>query len=249
MLWPKRLYLVQSSPLGTHMDVQAIITELCTTSASGNCIVSAGTIWTGICAAVTSHAFVATAAFLVSRWYYLGSLALKDGVIGQKDAEIANLKTQLESYKAKFNGATPEEAKARMDMLEATLKRVVDSIAPRRLSDDQSNAISRTVSGSHFVIDIAADSAPDADSFSDFLYRAFEKGGWTASNPSVAGIFDVPSGLAVVLKNLAAMTPAERKVIEALNAAGLKFDTRAIDLSEFCSDESDAVILVTSRPM
>jgi hypothetical protein len=199
---------------------------------------------------VTSYAFVATAAFVISRWYYSGALVLKDGVVGHKDAEIANLRAQLERYKEQFPDATPEAAKARMDVLEATLNRLVDSIAPRQLSRDQSDAISRTVSGSHFVIDVAADrAARDGDSFSDFLFRAFEKGGWSAGNPPVTGIFDVPSGLAVLLKNLAAMTPAERQVTEALNAAGLKFDMRSIDLSEFGADKSDAVILVTSRPL
>jgi hypothetical protein len=179
---------------------------------------------------------VAWGAYLFARFQVKERIALRD--------------EQLASYKEKLSGASPDEAKARIDGLEATLKRLMDHTKARWLTEDQVDAISRVLIGSKHTIEIAQDSAAiDGENYSEFLHRAFEQGGWDASNPTVAGDFNVPTGLAVVLKDLKSYTPAERRVVDALNAAGVKFDVRSFDFEEISRADTDAIVLVGVKPI
>ena len=58
----------------------------------------------------------------VVRWFvnlvHGGSVSNRDSIINNKDSEIALLKSQRDEYKNKLSGATPDEAKARVDVLE-----------------------------------------------------------------------------------------------------------------------------------
>jgi hypothetical protein len=54
-------------------------------------------------------------------------------VISHRDAEIVLLNGQRDDYKDKFSGATPDQAKARMDALESRLAK----IEPRRQTESQ----------------------------------------------------------------------------------------------------------------
>jgi hypothetical protein len=75
---------------------------------------------------LAAFVFISLGAWRVVSW--------ADGTtISGKDATIESLKTQIDSYKDKLGGASPDEAKARIDLLE---KRLV-SIEPRHLSEQQ----------------------------------------------------------------------------------------------------------------
>ena len=63
--------------------------------------------------------------------------------------------TQLQDYKDKLSGASAEEAKQRIDALEA----IVASIAPRKLSDAQLASITRTAATVRGGIFISTDMA------------------------------------------------------------------------------------------
>src|SRR5271157_1162636 len=76
--------------------------------------------------------------------------------ISGKDATIETLKTQNDAYKDKLSGASPDEAKARIDTLEARLAK----LEPRRIPSDKLNimsAILKNVSQGEHNIAIEAD--------------------------------------------------------------------------------------------
>jgi hypothetical protein len=223
------------------MDIQPFITALCSGSAPGMCTISGAALWGSICTLISVYIATATAIFFTVRWSF-------QSVLDHRDAEIALLKTGLDSYKDKLNGATPAEARARIDELEAHVERLQDNARARHLTKSQVFTISQALSGTNFSIDIVQDwAARDAENFSSFLFNAFERGGWDPGNPSVTGDFNVPTGLAVVVNNPLIRTEAEELVIRALTAAALRFDIQAIDLGDL--EKKDAVILVTARPI
>jgi len=70
------------------------------------------------------------AAWWLMDWKYSSVIAQRDGIIANKESEIVLYKGQRDDYKDKLSGATPDQAKARIDSLEARLARV----EPRRLT-------------------------------------------------------------------------------------------------------------------
>ncbi|MGA2223467.1 MAG: hypothetical protein ABSH41_03375 [Syntrophobacteraceae bacterium] len=56
-----------------------------------------------------------TVAYLAARWLY-------KGIISNRDSEITLLKAQRDDYRDKLGGATPDQAKARIDDLETRIK-------------------------------------------------------------------------------------------------------------------------------
>jgi hypothetical protein len=51
-------------------------------------------------------------------WRYAGIIANRDGIIASRDAAINLIATQRDDYKDKLGGASPDQAKSRMDALE-----------------------------------------------------------------------------------------------------------------------------------
>ncbi len=66
-------------------------------------------------------------------WRYGSIITGRDGIIANKESEITLLKGQRDDYKEKLSGGTPDQAKARIDSLEARLARVEH----RRLNETQ----------------------------------------------------------------------------------------------------------------
>jgi len=67
-------------------------------------------------------------------WRYAGIIANRDGIIASRDAAINLIATQRDDYKDKLGGASPGEAKSRMDALEkanATLSARLSVISKR----------------------------------------------------------------------------------------------------------------------
>ncbi len=87
-------------------------------------------------------------------WFFLSEI--NQGMLSAKDATIETLKVQNDSYKEKLSGATPEEAKARIDVLEARVTR----IEPRQLSLEQKKTITGNVMlpvGASYALSIKSD--------------------------------------------------------------------------------------------
>ncbi len=67
-------------------------------------------------------------------WRYAGIIANRDGIIASREAAINLIATQRDDYKDKLGGASPEQAKSRMDALEkanATLSARLSVISKR----------------------------------------------------------------------------------------------------------------------
>ena len=97
--------------------------------------------WPVIAAAPVTFVGVVSAAALIIwlalKWSYKSVLDGKNGEIASKASEIALLQRQRDDYKDKLSGASPDEAKAKIDDLE---RRLV-LLEPRRLATEQRDAI------------------------------------------------------------------------------------------------------------
>jgi hypothetical protein len=164
----------------------------------------------------------------------LGS-ALKTRQIGRLQSRLALLDAEVADYKRKLNGATPNEAKARIDLLEQQLEK----LGPRRLTQEQRRVITHHVSGLRDQVLIRSDrGAPDTLQFSRDLAGAFHAAGWTVRSGQVgAEVRRAPEGLA--LRARPSRHDALRIVAAALSAAGLHFcDDPAVS-------KADLEILIT----
>jgi hypothetical protein len=132
---------------------------------------------------------------------------------------------QLVGYKEKLSGATPDEAKARLDALEAK----VLSLGPRRLTADQQSRLRDALSKNRGSIRIAHDmAAPNVKAFSDDLIAAFQGAGWSVvPGAFMARMGPLPrSGLILEVVNPASLSQTELGVETALKATGIDFEVQ-----------------------
>lgn len=131
--------------------------------------------------------------------------------------------TKVRDYEAKLAGASPDEARARIDQLEHR----IDALKPRTVSADQRQRITAIVApGGARIISIAVDGAtPDGNNFARGLGAAFTSAGWLVQNAMVMGLGNPPaSGVGLQVIDPAAFTPDEGVVVQALREAGIEFD-------------------------
>jgi hypothetical protein len=158
-------------------------------------------------------------------WQYGGIITTRDGIIANKDSEIALLKGQRDDYKEKLSGATPDQAKARIDGLEARLA----SVEPRRLTASQRAALIARLTppaGAVPVISIVSEASGDSHQLAADFSSVFRSvGGWNITEGSVMGIGNrPPSGIAISVSNL--NSPEATITANALRAANISFDIR-----------------------
>jgi hypothetical protein len=124
---------------------------------------------------------VAVAIWIALRWAYGTRLHNKDALI---DLQVA----QLNDYKDKLSGASPDQAKARIEALETQ----VQQLAPRSLNEVQSSSISAVAArmGAHRIY-VGSDMAcPDGNRFARQLGHAFQNAGWSVDYPMVGGYLE-----------------------------------------------------------
>jgi len=166
-------------------------------------------------------AVVCGLAYIATSWLYKGRISHLDERIRLRD-------DQLDDYKTKLEGASPDEARARLDALEAQ----VAGLLPRHLSETQKAKLRAVVTppfgstGSwkiEILYDVASrDSQVYAAEFIE-VFRAI--GGWVVQSASIMGPSPYPtSGIGVKVKNRAELTAVERLVVDALTGAALQFD-------------------------
>jgi hypothetical protein len=159
-------------------------------------------------------------------WRYGGIITSRDGIIANKDSEITLMRGQRDDYKEKLSGATPEQAKARIDALESRLAR----LEPRRLTETQRADLTarlRIPTGATYLVAVSRDMAcADCSGLAADISRAFSgAGGWQISNPMMMGINNTPPhGIAVRCADINNPSPEARIVIEAMRAARIQFD-------------------------
>ena len=162
---------------------------------------------------------VGTVAFAIWKFlthYYEGRISAKDDLLALRQA-------QIDDYKNKLDGATPDAAKARIDALEER----IEQLGPRRLSADQRQvmaAILDPFKGS--AVQIVTDGASaDAAQLSHGLSATFRSAGWITSGGMVIGLGNPPlSGIALIVPDPLALSPEQRAIEGALRAANLEFD-------------------------
>lgn len=156
---------------------------------------------------------------------------------------------QLSDYKNKLNGATPDEAKKRLDSLELQVK----SILPRRLTDAQKSKLKLILSVQAGTITIAQDMAvADAKAFSGDLASTFQSAGWRTILPGIMGVNVVPpTGVALQVQNQASLSPLEALTKKALEDAGIAFDilgdSRPLGRTDGSNLNPDVSLLITTK--
>jgi hypothetical protein len=126
--------------------------------------------------------------YIVARWRYGGTIEQLKERLELRDDQIAD-------YQDKLQGASPEQAKARLDALEM----LVDRLRPRELSDSERASLLASLQVKPSNIEIVLDAAAvQSRKFHGQLVEAFRDAGWTVANPVVHGPGAHPrSGLGV----------------------------------------------------
>ena len=175
----------------------------------------------------------------------------KNAIIDQLNGQIQLQDRQLADYKEKLNGATPSEAKARIDSLESRLAR----LEPRRLSIEQRNIIASYVTvppGVNYMISTqlemaCGDCRKYLEDFQDILHNAH----WnivpiSLSNATAAS----PKGIAILTPDTDHPLPEASALMTALTAAKIDFDLKTGSYparDQFGKVTSFAAILITQK--
>ena len=178
----------------------------------------------------------------------------------QYGAQLSNIQStldlrnaQLQDYKDKLSGATPDEAKARMDALEARIDEIIPQLAalsPRQLGIEQRRAMLPFLeefrgSRVHMVSDAGS---ADAAQMLKALVAAFNLAGWHVSNAVGMGFSNSPpSGVAIRVVNPTHPTLQQKAVLEAFKAARLEYDLQSGTPMMIWNQPPIAEILVTNR--
>ena len=203
---PGRLYLRKPPHRGTYRWMEALIRYL---AGEGRVILQAPATFLVAIAIVSGIAWVAL------DWKYSSQISNLQSRLSLRDDQIAD-------YKDKLNGATPDEAKKRLDELETQVR----ALSPRRLTNEQKGKLTQALAGTSEVIEIAQDAAvSDAKAFTGDLATCFQVAGWTVSLPSIfAPGYVPPTGVALRVLNPGSLRPAELNAKKALEAAGIEFN-------------------------
>lgn len=175
-------------------------------------------VWNAPIPFLAAIIFVGWLIWLGMRAHYRGRLESKDGLIALKDG-------QLQDYKDKLSGATPDEARARLDALESR----IDALGPRKITAEQRRRmIPELELFRGCKVDITADAtSADAAQLARGLTAAFNAAGWRVQNGVGLGIGSTitpASGIGLLVENPSALTDAQTAIISALNGAGLEHD-------------------------
>jgi hypothetical protein len=128
---------------------------------------------------------------------------------------------QINDYKRKLDGASPEEAKGRMDALESRLHALLP-LVPRRLTDEQRQAITQVAARMKGSIAISFDQASNGALLSGDLQNAFSAALWSVYGTAHSGhTGPLDHGLGVTFESES--DPSVQATFEALRAARLDF--------------------------
>jgi hypothetical protein len=175
-------------------------------------------------------------------WSYSSRFEGQASTLSSLESRLKLKDDQLADYKSKLDGASPDEARKRLAQLELQVK----ALSPRRLSEEQKAAISRSLAGSKARIDIMQDAAAaEIKPLSADLASAFMAADWAVNIPVVMGI-NAPPPSGVGLRGLpsGSLSPAQARVKAALEAAKIEFDWMAPSRHD---DKADAELVLTVR--
>jgi hypothetical protein len=159
--------------------------------------------------------------WIVFQWSYGSLLTSKNGQLELQDR-------QLSDYREKLQGATPDQAKARIDDLEARVRRV-EQTGPRSLTTEQRQIIIQTTrvpSGAQYALIVTSEGGcPDCPVYAAAFERALRDAGWNVRNGMVMGPGRRPTaGIALVVPNPAKLSDEASALQRALQAAKIDFE-------------------------
>jgi len=168
--------------------------------------------------------------WLALHWSYRAALE-------NKDNHIAFLERRLSEYRDRLNGATPDEARKRIDTLDAEVKTLRLRLQPRQLTQAQRQAIidrSRLPAGTQPAdLRIAHEaSCSDCRAFAEELAGAFgERDNWRVTTAAIEAPAERPrTGLGVRVEQPLRPPPEAVRLQESLRSARLPFDVIAGDI-------------------
>lgn len=159
--------------------------------------------------------------------------ALKAQQINDLESRLTLRNDEIEDYRRKLDGASPDEARARIDAIEKALREEIQNIdkrysklAPRNISAEQRKIIIHSLGNDGRSINIMSDAAvADGQQYAQNLSEIFHISGWSVSNGFVLGLSRPPkSGLEISVSNTQAPNKVEQRIIDAFNAADIPFD-------------------------
>lgn len=187
--------------------------------------------------------------WVIIRWFIKGQFETR---LANADSTISLQDRQLNDYRDKLDGATPDEAKARLDALEQRFEERFNALAPRKLVDNQRQRmveVLETMPGDH--VTVAQDAAvADARILAQGIISAFNAARWTAEMPMVMGVGNPPaSGIALRVNDPANLTAPQKVILKAFQEAGIEIDIQQGGAPHDMPGRplSVAEILVTSR--
>lgn len=136
-------------------------------------------------------------------------------------SDYQSLERQLNEYKNKLSGATPDEAKARLNALELEIAR----LKPKKLTPEQIRTFTGVLQAHRGAVMLISDGhEPHGRRLRHQFAPAFTEAEWevtvgSSNDPSRT----VPEGLIVMLRPEGARTISEKLVVEALDAAGVAY--------------------------
>lgn len=167
---------------------------------------------------------------------------------------------QIADLKSKVGTASPDEIKARIDGLEARLADIA-SIVPRRLNKEQKATLRAALAAPSDAptgpVRISVeDGVDDGHLYSLDFQEALTESGWKAPLVQRDRVGRVRSqcGLCLRVVDPSALTPIQRRLADALKAAGLQFDvhgelTNFPDVGFTASKQKYAAEIFISRKM
>jgi hypothetical protein len=165
------------------------------------------------------------------------------GIISNKDSEITLIKSQRDDYHDKLGGASPDQAKAKLDALEKKVAEIDRAIVrPRRLSEQQKEQIAGSIRGTAARIAIEHEgSCFDCPRFAADLALALR--GWRISEGMGFGPGNRPAtGLRVSARDFD--SPPVLALLAGLRRADVRFEIMQIPSVQ----NIDIELFVTSGP-
>jgi hypothetical protein len=140
----------------------------------------------------------------------------------QWNRENSLVRLEISDYKDKLSGASPTEAKARIDALEAR----IGDLEPRRLTNDQQRTIVEHAGGAgpHLITVVSEVSCTDS-AYGAAFARAFHSAGWQVATASVTGPNRrAAQGLAIIVPDPSNISNDALLARNALAAAKIEFE-------------------------
>ena len=185
---------------------------------------------------------IGLAIWAAHKWAYGHRLEKKDDTIALLDREVAD-------YKRKLDGATPDEARAKIDELKEEIQQFKRQFGPRTFTPHQKKAFISCLSKYRdqkvsLCVDHDA-TGGDCNRYAREIAAAIvDATGWPMRQGTVIGPSRTAGcGLALIVRDAANLPPAAMAIAAAFHAAGVPFEI----ISPSPHQDIDLTLLVSAK--